>query len=269
MTTTILIILIVGSLIGMGVIVVRKLPQLSIIEVESVKSKREAKIKQDILINRLKRLRAERLVQFIKTVAPLIGPFAKKAKDKFVNLYQGIVDIERKHRRQNGKKQESKTIEVEETLSQVEVLLEEADELLKRDNLRDAEKRYLEAISLDYKNVASYEGLGGLYLKKREYKEAKETFEFILKLDPERPDIYFDLAEASVGLGDGNAAIENLSKALELQPNNPKYLDYLIEVGIMSKNYKIVRIALEKLKEVNPDNQKIKEFEMRMKEMGK
>lgn len=246
----------------MGVIVVRKLPQLSIVEVETVKSEREAKIKRDILINRLKRLRAERFLKIIQKLTPLLGPFAKRLKTKVLNLYQNFLDLERRHKK-------AKPAENGEIPSRLEVLLEEADDFVKRENLKEAEKLYLEAIALDYKNIASYEGLGELYLKKREYKEAKETFEFIIKLDSDRPDVYFALAHASVGLGEGDKAIENLNKALEFEPNNPRYLDFLIEVGIMSKNYRISRNALDKLKDVNPENQKIKDFEVRLKGMNR
>ncbi|MEA3272092.1 MAG: tetratricopeptide repeat protein, partial [Patescibacteria group bacterium] len=173
-------ILIIGSLIGMGYIVVRKLPQLSIVEVESMKSEREAKIKRDILISRLKRFRAEGLIKMLKTMTPFFSPYGKRAKNWFLNLYQKILDLERKQK-------DVKPAKIGEPSSQIESSLEEADDLMKRDNLREAEKRYLEAIALDYKNLTSYEGLGELYIKKREYKEAKETFEHILKLDPERP----------------------------------------------------------------------------------
>lgn len=262
MSTIIPIILIIGSLVCMGIIVVRKFPQLSILEVGTVKSEREAKIKRDILIKRLKRLRAERVIKLIQSVTPLLGPFGKRIKKWFLSFYQKILDVEKRHRK-------LKSVETDETPLKLESLLEEADELVKKDNLKEAEKKYLEVIALDYKNTSSYEGLGEIYLKRREYKEAKETFEFVLKLDPNRPDIYFDLSEAFVSLGDGEKAIENLNKALEFEPNNPKYLDFLIEVGIMSKNYKVCKRALDKLKEVNPENQKIEEFEVRLKGIGR
>lgn len=254
----ILLILIAGSLIGIGVIVIRKLPQLSIVEVESVKEKREARIKQDILINRLKRLRAEGLIKLVKTIMPVVAPWGKKIKDNFLKIYQKILDLERKYKK-------GKSVVKEEAPSEVDDILAEAENLKRQENLKEAENLYLEAIKLDYKNVSSYEGLGDLYLKRREYKEAKEIFEHILKLEPERPDIFLVLAESFVGLGDGEGAIESLEKALEIEPNNPKYLDFLIEIGIMSKNYRISKNALERLKEVNPENQKIKDFEVRVK----
>lgn len=258
MGTIIAIILLVISLIGMGVIVVRKFPQLTIVEVESMKSEREAQIKRDILVQRLKRIRYEKFIKFLKTLAPLFGPFGKKIKKSFSNLYQRYLDLEKRHKKA--------IIEKKETPSgRLGILIEEARDLTKKEDLSGAEEKYLEAIQLDYKNVDSYEGLGEIYLRKKEYKEAKETFQFVLKLDPDRADIYFDLSQASVGLGEGDKAIEYLEKALEFEPNNPKYLDYLIEVSIMSKNYKSARTTLERLKEVNPENQKIKDFEVRIK----
>lgn len=254
---TIAIIAIIISLAGIGIIIFRKFPQLSIIKVETVRSEREAKIKTDILLKRLKRVRSEWILKLLN----LFSPVGRWIKRKAGMARKKVVELEREHV-ETIKPQEPENLSLK-----IENLIFEAKELMEEGNYREAEQKFLFAISLDYKNIYSYEGLGELYLKKKEYKEAKETFEFILKLDPSRPDIYFDLARATLGLGETNKTMEHLNKALEFAPNNPKYLDFLVEVSIINNNYKLARNALEKLKDVNPENQKITEFEERIRQM--
>lgn len=241
-----------------GFIIVRKFPQLSIIKVETVKSEREAQTKKSILIKRLKRVRGKWFAGIIKFLSPL----GRLIKNRVIKIYDRALRLEKQYKEMEPKKTEANAVKVE-------ILLEEAEKLIEEEDWTNAEKKYLQVISHDYKNPVPYEGLGDVYLNKKEFKEAKETFEFVAKLTPGKSSVYVSLTEAALGLGDKEKAIEYLLTALEIEPNNPKHLDFLIEVGIMGKNYRVARNALDKLREVNPENQKIKDFEIRLKELGK
>ncbi|MCX6743398.1 MAG: hypothetical protein NT116_04145 [Candidatus Parcubacteria bacterium] len=59
----------------------------------------------------------------------------------------------------------------------------------------------------------------------------------------------------------------NLEKALGLEPNNPKYLDLLITISLIIKYKNLAKQSLERLKEANPDNAKIEEFQAQIKEL--
>jgi tetratricopeptide (TPR) repeat protein len=241
-----------------GFIIVGKFPQLSIIKVETVKSEREAQTKKNILVKRLKRIRSKWFLGLIK----LLSPLGRIIKSRAIKIYDRALHLEKQYKEMKPKKEAAPDVKLE-------TLLEEAEKLVEDENWKEAEQKYLQAIGLDYKNSASYEGLGDVYLNKKEFKEAKETFEFVAKLNPGKASVYVSLTEAALGLGDIDKAIEYLSTALEIEPNNPKHLDFLIEVGIMGKNYRVARNALDKLREVNPENQKIKDFEIRLKKLGK
>jgi tetratricopeptide (TPR) repeat protein len=243
---------------GVGFIIVRKFPQLSIIKVETVKSEREARTKKNILIKRLKRIRGKWFVGLVKVLSPI----GRLIKSRAIKIHDRALHLEKQYKEMQPKKEDVSGVKLE-------TLMEEAEKLVEDENWKDAEQKYLQAVSLDYKNPVPYEGLGDVYLNKKEFKEAKETFEFVAKLNPGKASVYVSLTEAALGLGDIEKAIEYLSTALEIEPNNPKHLDFLIEVGIMGKNYRVARNALDKLREVNPENQKIKDFEIRLKEIGK
>lgn len=256
--TKIAIILMSVSFLGIAFIIIRKFPQLAIIKIETVKSEREARTKRNILVKRLKRIRGKWFAGFVK----LLSPIGRLIKNRAVKIYDRALHLEKQYKEMQPKKEAAPAVKIE-------ALLQEAEKFVEDEDWKDAERKYLQAISLDYKNPILYEGLGNVYLHKKEFKEAKETFEFVAKLNPGKATVYISLTEAALGLGDVPKSIEYLNAALEIEPNNPKHLDFLIEVGIMGKNYRVARNALDKLREVNPENQKIKDFEIRLREIGR
>ena len=68
-------------------------------------------------------------------------------------------------------------------------------------------------------------------------------------------------------LGDKASAGQQFKAALELEPKNPKYLDLLIESGIKIGDKELAKEALRNLRDVNPENKKIKEFKNRIETM--
>jgi len=79
-----------------------------------------------------------------------------------------------------------------------------------------------------------------------------------------KKEIYFALANANKQLGDFDEAIDNLHEALELEANNPRYLDLILELSIMKKDCVLAENILHRLEESNPENQKISEFRARL-----
>ena len=67
--------------------------------------------------------------------------------------------------------------------------------------------------------------------------------------------------------GDQSGAGEYGTRAIALESSNPKYLDFLIGLAILEGRKKEGRQYLEKLREVNPENGKIEEFEKRLEEL--
>jgi protein O-GlcNAc transferase len=172
--------------------------------------------------------------------------------------------------------------------------------LVDQEDYDEAEKKYIEIISLEPKNVEAYRGLGNLYFIQNNYEDAKQTFNHVLKINKEDDMAYaklgaiaaesgdlkdakdsylqsiniqnkaihfFELAEVCYKLEEYADATKNLEKALEIEPNNPKYLDILITVCIAAKNKAKAADVLDRLNEVNPDNQKIEEFAAEIKEL--
>ena len=114
--------------------------------------------------------------------------------------------------------------------------------------------------------------LASLYDEQKKWSEARQTYEYALKLARQHKDdetimaeltlqeIYFSLAWVERESGDLEAALENIREALDLEPNSPRYLDLILDLSIMKKDKELALISLEKLAAVNPENQKIEEW---------
>ncbi len=272
--------LILISLSVIIVIISGKFSVLAALDVESIPAEKEAKFKERIISNRLKRNIIKYWAKSSRVIKPLgllVGGYIKSRLHK---LYQA-----------KNVYQSDERVDGPETIDQ---LFSQAEELRKRDDLDSAEKKYIEIIGLDSKNINAFKELGRVYFEKKEFEEAKQTFEHILKLKEDDEDIYENLAKIAKEKGDLNEArdeylksininkqnsqtyfnlaevyramdklpeaVVNLKKALKIEPANPRYLDTMLEISIIIKDKELALGAYEKLFKANPENNKLEEF---------
>lgn len=264
--------IIVISLAIIIFIIGRKLSQLANIDLESIIQEREATIKDRIIINRLHR----KLLELYNKIFFLFKPFLERIKVYLKKLYDKILEIEKIYRNINQVITPLKKIDL---IGEIKKLLSEAEEFLQAENYIEAEKKYIEIIKLDNKNLEAYEGLAELYLQKKELKQAKQTFKYLLELIQEGKinqlsddrknsllaSYYSKLGFIYQLLDQNRYAFNNLKKAIELEPNNPKYLDQIVNISIMLRDKISALNFLDKLREVNPENQKLPELEEEIK----
>jgi len=255
---TIPLVIIVICLAIILVIVIKKFPQLAMIDTSTIAKEREAEIKQKIISERLKRKFLNGWKIFLNLVRP-IGQFLKLG---FRKIYNKVLELERYYQERGAKIMESGGLE-----RKIKLLFNEAEELSKKENFTLAEKKYIEIISLDKKNMKAYEELGNLYLKAKQYPEAEEIFSFILKRNPSDASVHVSLGELFLAKDKPGEALNYFEKAVALRPNNPKYLDFLIETSIMVGNKDLAHKAFNRLAQVNPENQKLGEFKKRIEEI--
>jgi tetratricopeptide (TPR) repeat protein len=267
--------LILISLIIIISIVVKKFSTLAALDVKNIQSEKEARFKERIMSNRLKR---EYFKYYVK-VAKFFRPIGEAVSNFFRGLYRRLVEF-----KENYHKETSLILDGE---AKIKKLLIEAGEMAKSGEQDEAEKRYIEIISMDSKNIEAFRSLGQLYLDAKKYQDAEQTFAHALKLiekkinQPEGlnaknlpeetnnqlAEIYFDLAEVFVAKSNLAEAIQHLDEALEVIPNNPRYLDMKLEISIMNKDKNSAEAAYEKLLAVNPENQKLADFKKQIEEI--
>lgn len=276
-------VLILISLTVMAVIFVRKFPALANLDVENIPAEKEARFKQQIVSNRLKRSLMKwnsKAVRFIRPALGALGNFFKWSYAKLIELKESYKG--------------EKLISPDDLDKRIAQLLAGAEELERDDNLAAAEKKLIEVIGLDSKNIQAFKKLAHIYFDRKDYEEAKQTFEHILKLkeddeeayeglgqiaqeggnldvaredylksiqlNSEKGETYYKLALVLEASKNPEEAVENMKKALKIEPNNPRYLDTMLRISIIIKDKISALDAYDRFKKANPENQKLAEF---------
>lgn len=104
-----------------------------------------------------------------------------------------------------------------------ESVLAEAEKLFSDRHFREAEKLYIQTAALDPNNAKIYNRLGAIYLEQRNFRDAREAFHTALRLDPTIPSRNVNLGLAYLGMKKYKEALSYFEKALELDPTSEKY----------------------------------------------
>ncbi len=253
-------ILLVLSLLIIVWILVRKIPQVRVVNVDVIPDERMRRTKEALIVQRVERFSAEKLGGVAKTTKL----FAKEASRFGRRAVQKLYKLEQHYQKLRQAPHEVGAIDADTARR----MITQAEELVREEEYIPAEKLYIELISRNPKMAEAYEGLGNLYLENRQYAQARETFGFTLKLSPEDASVYMSLADLSRAEGDVKKSFEAVKKAVELRPHNPKYLDTYIETAFELGERAEAKKGIDGMKEANPDNQKIPDWEARLEEVS-
>lgn len=104
---------------------------------------------------------------------------------------------------------------------------------LAQENINDAKDVYLYAASHEPANPEYQAKLAYCYYQTKDYAKAAEHYEKSTRLDSTQPNRYYNLGLALKAAGQAQAAKQAVTKALELEPLNPKYQQTLKQVEKM------------------------------------
>ncbi|MFZ4631644.1 MAG: tetratricopeptide repeat protein [Patescibacteria group bacterium] len=255
------IILIIISIIVILAIILKKFPALAILDINNMPGEKEAKFKEKII-----KQKVERDLARVGSIFARVWLFISRYSSDFLKSSQTqLKKIKLSY------KNSAKIPHIEKQKIIKDLFVSYFD-LLKKENLAEAEEKLVEIISLDQKNLSAFFKLASLYDEQKKWSEARQTYEYALKLARQYKDdetimeeltiqeIYFSLAWVERESGDIEAALENIKDALDLEANSPRYLDLILDLSIMKKDKELAATSLEKLATVNPENQKIDEW---------
>lgn len=201
--------------IGVAFSIVRKhWSEIRLLDPESVKEERQRRKRVEMIERRFDRIRAERLLpfrRFSRAIGLAFTAFQKRLQERvhaFESTYRSV---------KNPFSAIAPTAR-----ERIKTLLSEGRSLARDLKFADAERRYLEILSLDTRHVDAYKGLGTIYLKQKLYPQARETFEFLVKLKKTDDAVYAGLAEISEAEGDLTKAETYRDKAVELGLRQPQ-----------------------------------------------
>ncbi|MCH8049415.1 tetratricopeptide repeat protein [Patescibacteria group bacterium] len=240
-------------------LLLKKWRRLKIIDPSTAAESQSKILKYQIFRKRVERAGGKHLK---RVQSQVVRPVGASVQNLIRRVAGKLTAVERRYqeKKQNG----SSVVYDKEMLGS---LIEEGKKLMEEEHWELAEKKLITVISHDAKNINAYEYLGRLYLYKKDFELAKQTFEFLKKLSPEDPSVIASLGEVEERLGNHERAHQYFKEALDLSPKNPKYLDFYIEACIEEKNLHEAQSALDRLAVVNPENKKIELFEKKIKEL--
>lgn len=279
-------------------IIIKKFPQLVNLDIDSLPQERINQTKKKIINKRLSESSGV-LSNKLSIIFKPFNYFWKKVQNNFrtyvnniYNLWRYEDIVQKKHiAESSGEEKEIK----------IQSLLDEAEENFINNHLDEAESYYISVISLDNKNITAYRGLADIYFNKQELEEARQTLLFLTRLDPDDDSSFIKLAEIAESQDNIDEAIEYYQKAVlindalsprffhlaelllkvdqpivakeaiiqavALEPQNPKYLDLLIEIGIICHDKHLALRGYNELRVVNEDNKKLDSFRDRIDQL--
>ena len=236
----------------------RKISYLRALDVLSLPKAKVQELKKTLVAKRLSRLGGrwgQAAVAIFLPLARLGGLCVQALKSRVAKLEERYQRLKRESTGPSGMGPEA-----------LKKLIAEAEQMIKEERFGEAEKKLIEILSHDAKNFVIYEDLGALYMRTKNWDQAEETFKFVLKLRPNDASVLTSLGEIQLQRGNPEEAATYFGRAVKKRPNNPRYLDFLIEASIRGGELTEARRAVEKLRVANPENQKLGEFDERIKE---
>lgn len=285
-------------ILGLGVILIiasRHWQAAAILDLDTLPEEREAKLKSTILETRLLR----KLNDSWKKSSAVFMPVKNAAATGYGQLVKRLKSLERTYRFHASSPLPDSSQKSDIKLRDI---LEQAKTAFSQNQLPEAEKLYLSVLKLNPAELEAYEGLGKIYVKRQQWGEARETFEYIIKNWPQHDqafallamveeiagnlgkakdqylhalsinnkvvDYHINLAGIYQELDDNEKALSSLQKAQALEPNNPKVLDQLLQVSILVGNKSLAEEVLEKIRKVNPEHGKLDELAEKVKALS-
>ncbi len=287
-----------GSLIAIIAVIARKFPKLAAIDTKVIPAEQHDELKSKLIEQRFKR----RLTGLAGSVGKVARPVAGKLKTLLVSQYHNLLELEKRYRLRTKQASLAAPEARAEKAELIERALADAGNAATKEDYATAEQKAIEAISIDPRSVVAYRLLASIYTAQKDYEHARETLMFIIdrlkveddelyaelgivatgegNLDEAKRDFeksivinghvaqhYLDLSRVQLALGDAVASFESCRHAVELEPNNPKFLDALVDTSIVAGKREWAEETLGKLRSVNPENQKLAEFASRIEAM--
>lgn len=231
---------------------------IALIDVKTVPVDKTERMKEQIVAERILR----KIALMTKPVKEKINPVWEFFQNRFRRLAKVAFDMEKRSERLARGSWDALTAG-----TRMHATLTEADKLAKEGEYVAAEKKYMDALSLDIKNPKLYERLGAMYIRAKSYPEARETLRYASRLSPNDASVVAALGEVAIAQGEYADAITYFEHAAQIRPRSPKYLNFLIQACILGKNKVLAEDALNRLAEVNPENAKLQELDKKIGEM--
>lgn len=270
------------ALVAFGIaasILWRHWEKIRLFDPESLKEEQHRQKRAEVIRRRFERMRSDRIQPF-KRLGRQISRATSRSYESLLGRLQAFEAMYKNVKNPLAAIAPS-------TRERIKMLLSEGRSLARDLKFADAERRYLEVLALDGRQADAYKGLGQIYLKQKLYPQAKETFEFLVKIKKTDDSIYAGLADIAEAEGDRHQveamrikaaqvsprqahrhaelaqyyldqnqlvhAKESVTKALDLEKNSAKYTELALEIALARKDLKEARLAFDRVRVLSDD----------------
>lgn len=268
--------------------------EIRLLDPDSIKEERVRQKREEIIQQRFDRMKSG-------AVAPLRTTWQRisiAGKKSFHGAYLKLIRLDRFY-----KQAKAPFASIAPSLKdKTRTLLDEARSLGREQKWADAERRYLEVLGMDDRNLDAYKGLGAIYLKQKLYPQARETFEFLIKskkadagcyagmaevyeaendlpraeemlrkaldLQPRLAQRHAELAQFYLDHDADEKAWPHLKKAVEIEPKSGKYLELTLDTAIQLGSREEARRLYDKFRLVSEDRPKLQVYKEKIEELG-
>jgi tetratricopeptide (TPR) repeat protein len=278
------------AIIAMIVIVIRHWKEMRLLNPQSIQEVREQQKRDELLLQRFERMTSQK----IGPLKALIQRVLLEAKKGYHAVYIRLIKLEKFYKQAKA----PFAMMAPSVKDRIKLLLDDARSLARDLKWADAERRYLEVLSIDARNTDAYKGLGTIYLKQKLYPQARETFEFLIKikkaddisyaaladiaeieddlpkaeemrkkavdLRPRLANRHAELAELYVTMQQYHKAWTHAKRAAELDPKSGKYLELSLEVAILLGDRNEAKRRYDKLRLLSEDRPRLQSLKERI-----
>lgn len=197
-----------GCLAWAVFLIARRWTDVRLLDPLTIKEERHRLKREEMIRKRFERMRSER--------SQPLRRFSRSIARSFDALYESLAQrLQSMEEAYGGGKSPFSAI-APTTQERIKALLLEAKSFARDNKWSEAEKRFLEVLTLDPHNVEAYKGLGTIYLKQKIYQQARDTFMFIVKMKKADDAVYAALAEIEAVAGNQHEAELYRLQAVEL-----------------------------------------------------
>lgn len=237
-----------------GYLLAKHWKEMRLLDPLSIKEEQERQKREEFIHRRFDRLRSDHLEPFKR-----LGRHVRRSVE---NVYQSTQERLQAFENLYKKAKSPFAAMAPSVREQMKAILLDARSLVRDLKWAEAERKYLEALSLDARNAEAYRGLGLIYLRQKLYPQAKETFEFLTKIKQADDATYAGLAEIAQAEGNRPLAESMRQKAVEMSPRQAYRHAELAEFYLAYKDAANAWSAAKRATELEPSSAKYLELSL-------
>lgn len=123
-----------------------------------------------------------------------------------------------------------------------------------------AESALIDVLSKNPRNTEAYRLLGIVYLKRKDFEQAREVFEEALRRDPDHGGLHGPLGYCYMSVGEYGKALSMYQQAHNMDETNIEYLEQLLIISSRMDRRPLVNMTAKKILALNPNHAEAKKY---------